>query len=63
VIFFSQREIFQAVVVEKIKTRLYAVAFLSKIVQFVIKCGKALLSPTNQRWQFNHAHALCMLGD
>jgi len=55
---------FQTKVVEKIKTRvLCAIAFLSKIVPFMRKCVKTLLSQTSQSWQYNNAHALCMPSD
>jgi hypothetical protein len=35
--------------------------FFSKIVQFRKQCGKIWYSQTGHRWQYNTAHALCML--
>jgi len=35
--------------------------FFSKIEPFMRKCGKILWSRAGHRWQYNTAHALCML--
>jgi hypothetical protein len=35
--------------------------FFPKIVPFMRQCGKIWYSQTGHRWQYNMAHALCML--
>jgi hypothetical protein len=36
-------------------------SFFPKIVPFMRQCGKIWYSRTGHRWQYNTAHALCML--
>jgi len=52
---------FETKVVEKIKTHILRSIPFPKFVQFMRQCGKILYSRTGQSWQYNTAHALCVL--
>jgi hypothetical protein len=47
--------------VEKIKTHFMLNNLFPKIMPFMRWCGKIWYSQTGYRWQYNMAHALCML--
>ena len=57
---FLEWEIFLTEGVEKIKI-FYVLLLYQKMAPYVRKCGKILYSQTGHRWQYNMAHALCML--
>jgi hypothetical protein len=55
-------EMFQTKVVEIIKTHITLMSSnVLTVVLFERKCGKIWQSHTGHRWQYNTAHALCML--
>jgi len=51
--FFLNWEMFQAKVVEKLKTHiLYSIVFFSKVVPFMRQCVKMLLNGAGHKWQY-----------